>query len=84
MSYCRYDLAWRGPCKAECEGDICETHAKVKCCVCGEQATNECNHTGQFVCGATMCDNCEEFTDTSKPAGGWGFMNHIHRKKEKA
>ena len=67
--------------KATCEGSVCTQHAAVKCCVCGEQATHECDHTGQFVCGAPLCNNCEGHTDTSKPAGGWGFMNHTHRQK---
>ncbi len=82
MGNCTFDLAWRGPCKAACEGSVCTQHAAVKCCVCGEQATHECNHTGQFVCGVPLCKNCEGHTDTSKPAGGWGFMNHTHRQKD--
>lgn len=82
MGSCKFDLAWRGPCKAPCDGDVCEQHAKVKCCVCGAQATNECDHTGQFVCGSPLCDGCEGHTDTSKPSGNWGFANHTHRKKE--
>ena len=81
MSECRYLIAWIGPCKAECSDQFCEKHTKVKCCVCGAQATNECNHTGQFVCGAPLCGNCEGFTDVSKPSGGGGFMNHTHRER---
>ena len=80
--YCTFDLAWRGQCKATCEGSVCTQHAAVKCCVCGEQATHECDHTGHFVCGAPLCNKCEGHTDTSKPAGGWGFMNHTHRQKD--
>ena len=45
------------------------------------QATKECDHTGQFVCGTPLCDNCEGITDTSNPSGRWGFANHIHRQK---
>ena len=81
MSYCRYDLAWRGPCRQHSENDICEFHSKIKCQVCGAQATKECDHTGQFVCGTPLCDNCEGITDTSKPSGGWGFANHTHKQK---
>ena len=84
MGYCRYSIAWQGACKTECEGDICEKHTKVVCCVCGHQATNECNHTGQFVCGAPLCNNCEGHTDASKPSGGWGFQNHSHRQRAQA
>ena len=82
MGNCTFDLAWRGQCKATCEGSVCTQHAAVKCCVCGEQATHECDHTGLFVCGVPLCKNCEGHTDTSKPAGGWGFMNHTHRQKD--
>lgn len=84
MNSCKFDIAWRGRCGTACQGPVCEQHEKVKCCACGAQATHECAHTGQFVCGAPLCDNCEGFTDTSKPSGGWGFMNHIHRAKQKA
>lgn len=54
MSKCKFDIAWRGTCNAECAGTFCDKHAAVKCSVCGEQATNECNHTGQFVCGTRL------------------------------
>lgn len=81
MSYCRYQPCWQKRCNKECEGEFCATHLNEKCSVCGEQASNECDHTGQFVCGAPLCDSCEGFTDTSKPSGGWGFMNHSHRKR---
>ena len=82
MSECKFNLACRGPCKAACEGEVCSTHASIKCSVCGAQATSECDHIGQFVCGAPLCDSCEGHTDASKPAGGWGFMNHSHRRKD--
>ena len=84
MSECTYIMAWRGHCQAVCDGELCVEHLKRKCVSCGEQATNECNHTGQFVCGAPLCDSCEGHTDTGKPSGGWGFMNHTHRRKEGA
>ena len=84
MNSCKFVMAWIGRCRSDCQGQVCEQHEKVKCCVCGAQATHECDHTGQFVCGAPLCDNCEGFTDTSKPSGGWGFMNHTHRAKPKA
>lgn len=82
MAGCTFDIAWRGTCNAQCEDGLCATHSAVKCCVCGAQATHECAHTGQFVCGAPLCNACEGHTDTSKPSGNWGFGNHIHRKKE--
>lgn len=81
---CKFDEAWVGKCRSQnLEGsEFCEKHSKTKCCVCAEQATNECSHTGQFVCGAPLCDNCQGYTDTSKGSGVWGFMNHGHRRKE--
>ena len=60
MGSCTFGLAWRGQCKATCEGSVCTQHAAVKCCVCGGQATHECgDHIGQFVCGMPLCKNCE-------------------------
>lgn len=58
--------------------DICEEHSKKKCDSCGESATHECSYTGQFVCGAPLCDKC---VDRSKPSGAWGFMNHEHVRR---
>jgi len=58
-STCRYDLAWRGPCgKPAISNGFCETHREEKCCRCKKQATRECEETGQFVCGAPLCDDC--------------------------
>ena len=85
MTVCKFDEAWRGRCGAKAtEGDYCASHAQMKCCVCNRQATHDCDHTGQFVCGAPLCDNCEGHTDPSKPSGSWGFMNHSHRAKDQS
>lgn len=81
ITKCQFDEAWRGKCNAPATGQFCATHAAVKCCVCGEHATHTCDHTGQFVCGAPLCDGCQGHTDHSQPSGGWGFMNHSHRRK---
>jgi hypothetical protein len=62
--------------------DFCLEHINKECVSCKEQATYECCHTGQFVCGAPLCDNCTGFVDSTKPSGNWGFMNHGHRPKE--
>lgn len=56
--HCRFNMAWVGHCNQPCVGDICEKHAKKKC-RCGKQATRECSHAGQFVCGAPLCDDCK-------------------------
>ena len=83
MSRCCYAPAWQKPCNKPCEGVVCEEHAKQRCCVCGAQAVHECDHAGQFVCGARLCADCEGFTDPGQPSGSWGFLNHGHRRREK-
>ncbi len=83
MSQCKFDICWVGRCKGQAtHGEFCEKHSETRCCVCHQQAVTECDHTGQFVCGAPLCANCEGHTDTSQSPGGWGFMNHTHRQKE--
>jgi hypothetical protein len=82
MSKCKYQISWVGRCNSPAgESELCEKHAGAKCCVCGGQAVEECNHTGQFVCGAPLCESCEGFTDQNKASGSWGFMNHTHRPR---
>jgi hypothetical protein len=79
---CKFSEAWRGQCGAAAgESGYCEKHAAMTCSVCKAQATHDCAHTGQFVCGAPLCNDCEGHTDMSKPSGAWGFMNHTHRRK---
>lgn len=79
---CRYTPAYSNRCSALAgESGYCVHHVGKKCCVCGDQATRECNHTGQFVCGAPLCGDCEGWTDGTRPSGSWGFMNHTHRLK---
>lgn len=89
---CKYDLAWCGPCgKPVVEGsEYCEAHHGKECTVCKHQAVRECSYTGQFVCGAPLCENCEGHENrpgdpgyTTNPGLGWGFMNHTHRAKPK-
>jgi hypothetical protein len=60
---------------------LCEEHSAAKCSSCGRPATHGCDFCGQFVCGAPLCDECTYGTDTSKSAGAWGFLNHIHVSK---
>ena len=77
---CQYDIAWYGKC-GKGEGEFCEKHAQVKCVSCGAQATHECCYTGQFVCGAPLCNDCVGVEDESKSSGGWGFLNHYHKRR---
>lgn len=54
---CPFDEAWRGKCKKAPEiGELyCDRHKDKKCWKCGVQATSDCGHTSQFVCGTPMC-----------------------------
>ena len=80
---CNYSRAWIGGCgRPAVERGFCAEHAAATCRVCGKQATQECSYCGQFVCGTTLCRNCEGYEDRSKPSGSWGFMNHSHRRRE--
>lgn len=57
---CCFSIAWVGRCNLPThKSKFCEKHKGMKCCSCGEQATNECAETNQFVCGFPLCDNCE-------------------------
>ena len=74
MKTCNYDLAWVGKCKQPATyGDYCEEHAVITCASCGEQATHQCDETGQFVCGAPLCDDCTHNTHPQGHNGGIGF-----------
>jgi len=67
---CNYGLAWRGGCEND---KPCEDHEGLKCCSCGDPATHQCESTGQFVCGADICDNCEHVIFPDGTNGGVGF-----------
>ena len=72
---CKFQIAWRGQCcKPIHENGMCEEHAKVKCVSCGAQATHQCPETGQLVCGAPLCDDCEHTTYEDGCNGGVGFF----------
>ena len=85
---CKFDIAWVGACGKEADGSgYCEAHRGKKCSVCGAQANRECSHTGQFVCGAPLCKDCEGYQTEKNSFGGeehgaWGFLRHSHRRKE--
>jgi hypothetical protein len=87
MNKCKFDRAWIGACGAECgEETYCLAHRKVKCTVCGEQATHECPEAGSLVCGYPLCDNCEGYQDKEgRNADFTGFIGtgvHRHRRKK--
>jgi hypothetical protein len=54
---CPFNKAWVGKCKKPPSvGEIyCDEHKKEKCWKCGAQATSDCSHAGQFVCGVPQC-----------------------------
>ena len=71
---CIFDKAWRGKCgKSADDSGYCPEHKGGKCCSCGVQATHTCSETGQFVCGAPLCDECEHTTHENGTNGGIGF-----------
>lgn len=71
MNKCKFNIAWRGYCNAETEGEFCSIHEGLKC-RCGQQANRECPETlGAFICGGLLCENCLS-------VNGLGFMNHQH------
>ena len=75
MNQCEFNKAWIGQCtNARVIGTVyCEEHLGKVCSSCGTQATHECAETGQFVCGAFLCDDCEHFIYESGTNGGIGF-----------
>ena len=78
MKHCSYIPCYSSRCcGAETDNDFCDNHITKKCVSCGEQATHECNYTGQFVCGGPLCNNCHGV----EGGGTWGFMGHRHIKK---
>lgn len=83
---CRFSLAWIGPCGSVYVGPtgMCEKHAATLCVSCKAPATGECCHTGQFVCGHPLCDDCGSaqtpqgyHTHARKPGRGRGALNFI-------
>jgi hypothetical protein len=72
---CHFDIAWVGKCEAlAVDHGMCEEHKDLKCSSCGEPATHSCYETGQFVCGAPLCDNCEHTTAMDGTNGNIGFF----------
>ena len=72
---CHFEMAWIGRCKEPAvKNGMCEKHSKEKCASCGAPATHDCYETGQFVCGAPLCDNCEHTNAEDGSNGGIGFF----------
>lgn len=62
---CPFIMAWVGRCKEDSEpGETyCHNHLEKKCFKCSRQATRDCGHTSQFVCGAPSCDEHQHHVD---------------------
>lgn len=71
---CNFDIAWVGKCR---ESVPCVKHAGRKCSSCHAAATRECGETGQFVCGADLCDDCEHAIFPDGTNGGIGFNAQV-------
>lgn len=86
MDNCKFDRAWVGKCKVECDGDFCDEHKDKVCCSCGEQATRECSETMGLVCGFPLCDNCEHtIRDNGCNSGGElpeGLKGHCKKDEQ--
>jgi len=72
-SPCRWDIAWVGKCKRPSTKNGFSEGQQRACCSCGAIATHDCNETGQFVCGAELCDDCEHTIRPDGTNGGIGF-----------
>jgi hypothetical protein len=71
---CGFDEAWRGKCKnLAVKNGRCKEHADLVCVSCGKPATHSCSETGQLVCGAPLCDDCEHTTSMEGTNGNIGF-----------
>lgn len=57
---CGFGRAWSTPCPeiVPAKGERCDFHRDLFCVSCGEPATHECSHAGQFVCGLPLCNWC--------------------------
>lgn len=80
MKQCSFDIAWVGKCKNYCLTDAdstCQEHAELVCSSCGKPATRQCDHTGQFVCGAPLCDDCSH-SPPDKGSKNWFMMGGSH------
>lgn len=58
MEECKFNEACDGKCNNEAaHSGYCTDHSKIKCSVCGKQATHTCSETSQSVCGSPLCDD---------------------------
>ena len=61
---CNWDRAWIGLCRKKTEGGpFCEEHKGKRCSICGKEASHDCDHASQFVCGEPLCNGCDHFSN---------------------
>jgi hypothetical protein len=90
MEYlCKFDRGWAGRCKQPADQlsdrGMCVEHDRMKCCSCGQPATQECDHTGiQFVCGYPLCDGCSHSAPADPSNPGLFNLGGGHKPKEEA
>jgi hypothetical protein len=75
VQLCGFNEAWRGNCKKPAiKNGKCEEHADLVCASCGAPATHSCYETGQFCCGAPLCNDCEHTIADDGTNGNIGFF----------
>lgn len=84
MSACKFDVSWVGRCKKETASgsEYCLEHSSVTCSSCRTQATHDCDHTAQLVCGAPLCDACSGYQTPGAGYGFFGFGGHVHKSNQ--
>ena len=59
---CTWILAWNGMCinRREDGSCYCEFHSTLTCCICGDQATRDCDDVMEtMVCHVPLCNSVE-------------------------
>jgi hypothetical protein len=70
VEVCSFHISWVGKCN---NLQPCKEHSHLRCVSCGEPAVRSCDETGQFVCGAALCNDCEHLIFPDGTNGGVGF-----------
>jgi hypothetical protein len=77
MTKCTFNEAWVG----ECGEEDCHKHSNLKCDCCGAPATRSCPETFGFVCGASLCDNCEH--ELTAEGVNYSGCRHVKKGEQK-
>lgn len=61
---CQFERSWVGKCGKPTTNGWCDEHQNATCCVCGKQATRDCEAgMGGLTCGAYLCETCTHTED---------------------